>query len=221
MAVRAFLSSLFIAGILSQSAVFAEKLPPIDEGNADPSFRAFRKQLLAAVKRRDREFIFSITSQDIHFSFGRGGSGLANFKNRFADPKRLLWKDLLDVITLGGSFEKQRGGEIYFCTPYVFCKFTGNLNGRRISAFDYVAILKPNTPIRQKPNTDSPVVEVLSYDIVKSDRSYSNPIWAKITTPTGKSGYVLERDVRSPIDYRAFFAKVNGKWTMTVFIAGD
>ena len=27
--------------------------------------------------------------------------------------------------------------------------------------------------------------------------------------------------VRSPIDYRAFFKKIDGKWRMTTFIAGD
>jgi hypothetical protein len=219
-----FLSSLLIVGILSQSAVYAEKLTPIDEGAADPSFKAFREEVLAAAKQRDKEFIFSISASNIKYTFGRG-DGLADFKkySGFSKPNDPIWGELIEVLMLGGIFKKTKDGKRYFCTPYVFCKDKDivKLNGQTVSAFDYVVILKPNTPIRQKPNADAPVVEVLSYDIVKSDHSYSNPIWAKITTPTGKSGYVLERDVRSPVDYRAFFAKVNGKWTMTLFIAGD
>jgi hypothetical protein len=37
----------------------------------------------------------------------------------------------------------------------------------------------------------------------------------------GNKGFVLARDVRSPIDYRAYFEKHKGKWQMTVFVAGD
>jgi hypothetical protein len=225
MSVRTFLSSLFIVGIFSQGSVYAEKLPPVDEGATDPSFKTFREQLLAAAKRRDKEFIFSISAPNIKYTFGRG-DGLTDFKkySGFSKPNDPVWGELIDVLTLGGTFKRTEDGKRYFCTPYVFCRDSrdiGKLNGQNISPFDYVAILKPNTPIRQNPKTDAPVVEALSYDIVKYDRSYRNPTWAKITTPTGKSGYVLERDVRSPIDYRAFFAKVNGKWTMTLFIAGD
>jgi hypothetical protein len=222
MSVKTFLSSLVIAGILSQGAVYAEKLLPVDEGTTDLSFKAFREHLLAAAKRRDKEFVFSISAPNIKYTFGPGG-GLADFKkySGFSNPNDPIWGELIDVLTLGGVFEKTKDGKRYFCTPYVFCRDIGKLNGQNISPFDYVAILKPNTSIRQNPKTDAPVVEALSYDIVKYDRSYRNPTWAKITTPTGKSGYVLERDIRSPIDYRAFFAKVNGKWMMTVFIAGD
>jgi hypothetical protein len=37
----------------------------------------------------------------------------------------------------------------------------------------------------------------------------------------GKTGYVTSRLVRSPIDYRAMFNKIGGRWQMTFFAAGD
>ena len=37
----------------------------------------------------------------------------------------------------------------------------------------------------------------------------------------GKTGYVTSRLARSPIDYRAMFNKIGGRWQMTFFAAGD
>lgn len=123
MAVRVFLSSLFIVGILSQGAAYAEKLSPVDEGATDPSFKAFREQLLAAAQRRDKEFIFSISASNIKYTFGRG-DGLADFKkySGFSKSNDPIWGELIEVLTLGGIFKKREDGKRYFCTPYVFCR---------------------------------------------------------------------------------------------------
>lgn len=43
----------------------------------------------------------------------------------------------------------------------------------------------------------------------------------KVTTDKGVIGYVSGKYVRSPIDYRAFFQQVDGKWQLTAFVAGD
>ena len=36
-----------------------------------------------------------------------------------------------------------------------------------------------------------------------------------------KIGYVASRFVRSPIGYRAYFSRKDGRWQMLMFIAGD
>jgi hypothetical protein len=48
-----------------------------------------------------------------------------------------------------------------------------------------------------------------------------NRYWRRVKTEDGESGYVAARDVRSPIDYRAAFEKVDGRWMMTFFVVGD
>ncbi|HSE31218.1 MAG TPA: hypothetical protein VLA93_06545 [Pyrinomonadaceae bacterium] len=57
---------------------------------------------------------------------------------------------------------------------------------------------------------------------------YSVPPWWSFPSsyPTtehrdGQSGYMAEEFIRSPIDYRAGFAKQEGRWVMIFFIAGD
>lgn len=38
---------------------------------------------------------------------------------------------------------------------------------------------------------------------------------------TGQSGRVETRYLRSPIDYRAIFSKVGGRWQIMMVLAGD
>ena len=45
--------------------------------------------------------------------------------------------------------------------------------------------------------------------------------WIKVKLSDGQSGYVAQEFIRSPIAYRAAFAKEEGRWLMTYFIAGD
>jgi hypothetical protein len=42
-----------------------------------------------------------------------------------------------------------------------------------------------------------------------------------VRLPDGRAGFVDSRFVRSPIDYRAAFARIDGRWQMTLFLAGD
>ncbi|WP_019502584.1 SH3 domain-containing protein [Pseudanabaena sp. PCC 6802] len=211
------LFSLSLVGSLYKGDAWAEKLQPIDEGATDPSFQSFRKELLAAARRRDKNYIFSITAPDIKYTFGRG-EGLADFKKHsgFSDPNHAIWGDLIEVLALGGVFESSDRGQKTFCTPYVFCKFPDKLD-----AFTNVVVIKPNVPLRKTPSANAPVVETLSHDIVQRNQEYRDSQWIKITTPNNKEGYVLHQEVRSPIDYRAVFIQVNGRWTMKTFISGD
>ena len=39
--------------------------------------------------------------------------------------------------------------------------------------------------------------------------------------PDGRAGFVDRRDLRSPIDHRAAFSRIDGRWQMTLFLAGD
>ena len=62
----------------------------------------------------------------------------------------------------------------------------------------------------------------MSYAILRLKEPGSRgEAWTALVLPDGRRGYVASRLVRSPIDYRAFFARSDGRWLMTLFIAGD
>jgi hypothetical protein len=73
----------------------------------------------------------------------------------------------------------------------------------------------------------APAVSVLSYDLVKVDYNHSvppdsvHPRWVRITTPSGRSGYVPGQSVRGVTDYEACFEKRGGRWWLTEFTSGE
>lgn len=197
---------------------------PFDEAPQDRSFKIFRDKLIRTVKNKNRAQLLAATDRNIQVSFGME-NGIEDFKkwwniNR-ADSK--LWDELLKVLEKGGKFIGT-GRDKTFCAPYLFTAFSND-----VDEFENQAIFGSNVNLRIKPHLNSEVITQLSYNIVKVD--YENSvttttdanqlIWAKITTLGGKSGYVSADYVRSPIDYRACFAKKRGVWKMTAFIAGD
>ncbi|HRH42597.1 MAG TPA: SH3 domain-containing protein [Pyrinomonadaceae bacterium] len=213
-----FLFLLFLPVVAQEKFVL-----PVDEASQDAAFLAFRTKLIEAVQKRDTKFVLSIVDKSIKNGFG-GNDGINEFKKQWKIYNRNseLWKELLIVLTHGGTFDKENKGSFY--APYLFTNFPDE-----IDAFEHQAIFGSNVNLRAKPDTNAPIVASLSYNIVKTD--YQNSIkspqnkeqfsWLKVETLGGKKGYVKPEFVRSSIDYRAGFERRRGKWTMTFFLAGD
>lgn len=191
---------------------------PVDDAKKDATLVAFRNKLVAATKRRDVKFIVSVLDPKIVASFG-GDEGIADFKRfwKISDANSRFWETFLPVIANGGKFlENDRK---LFCAPYLFAAFPDDLD-----SFTYLAIFGNNVNLRSGPSMKSPVLDQLSYNVVEpvdqGDR-IDKAEWIEIRTLGGKKGFVRSEFVRSPIDYRACFAKKAGKWKMTAFVAGD
>jgi hypothetical protein len=195
------------------------KLYPVDEGPKDPSFKAFRDKLIEAAKNRDTKFVLSILDPDILNSFG-GDGGVGQFKEKWKpdNPNSELWGVLLGVLSIGGSFDPKTKD---FCAPYVFSNFP------ELDGFEHSAIIGEQVRVREQPGLTSPIIASLSYDIVALPDRPVKPIkmdgtsWIAIKLSNGKTGFVSEQFIRSPIDYRACFSKKNGKWRMNTLVAGD
>lgn len=210
---------LFIIPIAAQEKF----VTPIDEADKDKTFLEFRTKLIEAVQKRDVKYLLSVVDKSIKNGFG-GNDGINEFKKQWKIYNRNseLWKELLIVLTHGGTFDKENKGMFY--APYLFTNFPDS-----VDEFEHQAIFGNNVNLRSKPDKDAPVVASLSYNIVKTD--YENSIksktnkdeflWLKIETLGGKKGFVKPEFVRSAIDYRAGFERRRGKWTMTFFLAGD
>jgi hypothetical protein len=219
------LCGLLFGTALIGSATQAEKLYPVDEGPRDPSFLAFRNQLIAAAKRRDQRFLLShldpqvLVSPLAVLSKNGYGRGIKDFKREYQleDPKSRFWEDLISILSMGGSFK--RGEAPYeglapagreFIAPYVRSAWPVR---RYPDTERYAAIIERDVPVRRRPDRKAPVVAVLSYDIVKTGEG--NDYWLKITIPRGKQGYVETDEVGYAADTEAHFAKKHGKWVMT------
>jgi hypothetical protein len=192
------------------------KLYPVDEGPKDPSFQAFRVKLIEAAKNRDAKFVLSILDQKITNSFA-GDGGVKEFREMWepGNPNSELWGVLVKILSMGGSFSKNE-----FCAPYVFSKFP------ELDPFEHSAIIGEQVRVREQPDLTSLVIASLSHDIVTITDPFE-PIkkdgrsWIAIKLSNGKTGFVSEQFIRSPIDYRACFTKKNGKWRMITLVAGD
>jgi hypothetical protein len=200
------------------SVAQVRKLYPVDEAAKNPSFFVFRARLFKAIQQRDTAFLVSILSPKIISSFG-GTGGIAEFKEmwKLSTPGSKVWSELGDCLALGGKFDKDGS----YTAPYIF-GFPEDMD-----PYEHAAVINENVNVRSQPRTDSPVLKTLSFDIVKVikwDRVQTKGdrrAWLTIQLDDGKQGFISDEFVRSPIDFRATFEKINGKWLMTSFVAGD
>jgi hypothetical protein len=194
-------------------------LKPVDEGPNDASFVAFRARVIKAVAAKDAGFIKSILYKDVHVDFG-GGQGVADFLKTWKNlrPSSEFWKEFGWALAHGGSFSKGEGpGLKQFWAPYTFSSWPEDLD-----SFEYAAITGDRVRLRTRPDSASGIASYLDYNIVKP--KYDNTPaakWVEVTTLGGQRGFVAAEFVRSPIAYRAGFSKINGKWRLASFVAGD
>ena len=192
----------------------AAPLLPVDEAAKQPDFFTFRAQLQTAVAKHDKSALLAVVIKNIQIGYG-DDNGIENFKKAWAidKPNSQLWETLGTVLALGGSFQKDGS----FNAPYVSSNWPNTADG-----FENVAIVGNKVNVRKAPKPDADVLQTLSYEVVPlAVNDHGNDQWAAIKLPNGKKGYVSRAFTRSSIDYRAFFAKVEGRWQMTMLVAGD
>lgn len=215
---------MLLAASASSAALRAARVLPVDEASKDPSFFAFRKQLIDAVHRRDSRFVLSIVDPRIDLGFD-GSAGIGDFKRNWKPERKGsdLWPVLEQALALGGTFEKSHGRQ-EFCAPYVTTRFPAGFD-----EFESAAITGTDVRVRARPEAGAPVVDTLSYDVVKvidwrgerAQTAATRNRWVLVRTPQGHPGYVRHEFIRSPVDFRAHFAKLRGRWMMTGLIQGD
>lgn len=204
----------------------APRLVPLDEAGAAPDFVVYRMRFAEAVGARDTSALYELMSADVHLSFGgaRGRSGFREMWNP-SDPDSDVWMHLGRVLGGGGLYEEGpipagdgRTASARFTAPYYFAAFPGD----RFDAFQHGVVTGPAVPVREEPEPDAAVLETLSYTIVRVPSF--EPLegsWIRIELEDRRSGFVRARQIESPLGYRAVFHRVDGRWEMTAFVAGD
>lgn len=198
------------------------KLLRVDEGASDPSWTRFKARLLEAIERRDQKFVLGVVDAKIRNM--SGNDGIAEFRKlwdlRSADSP--LWVELPKLLFLGGVFIKRDKGAYEYCAPYVHFKWPDNA-----AADASGAIIAGEVLMKAGPSAAAETLRVLSYDLVKAvdwevaDEDKENrQKWVKIQAGAG-AGYVPEEQIRSPLEYRACFARSEAGWRMTGLEVGE
>ncbi len=216
-------AALVLGAALALSANAADKvlrLAPMDEGPRDASFLKFRNDFKAIVARKDANALMKIVTPNIKNSFG-GDDGAANFKKMWKpqEAKSDVWPVLKLVLDMGGNFDSKTE----FSAPYVYSAFPSDLDG-----FETIVVTAPDAVMRDKPKADATVVRKLDHDILtivtpakKLQHEAGPSDWLEVKDAAGKHGFVVQHDLRSPIDFRAGFKKIKGRWRMVDLVAGD
>lgn len=219
---RSCTAALLVVAVLAGSgAARAEerKLPPVDEAAGDVSWLRFKKQLIGAIERRDKQFLLSILDKNVRNQDERT-RGVAHFRKQWeldtADSP--LWEELAKALQLGGAFIKREKRPREFCAPYLLGRWPADVEPVR-----HAAIISRDAPVQSEPSTAAPSLGRLSYDIVPvidwevDDKAPdARQKWVKIRY-RNRDAFVPEEQVRSPIEQAACFAKGPNGWRMTGF----
>lgn len=192
----------------------AEPLPPVDEAVRQPGFFSFRAQLMKTVAARDTQALLSIVSPHVRSSFG-GDDGIDEFRRSWAldSAGSRFWQEMAAVLALGGSFQ----GPHRFVAPYTYSEWPVTED-----AFTHVAVIGSNVNVRAEPRLGAAVIGSASFETLRSlEPGGETGNWTHVMLPDGRAGYIANRYIRSPVDYRAIFEKEYGRWWLTVFVAGD
>lgn len=212
------------AGVLARSKVI-----PIDEAEKDEGLLEFRNRLISAVKVRNAEFVLEAAVDELRGQL----RALALPKTAFAGPsyEAADWPELEELLRLGGSFTTTRGrvfGRREFCAPYVYSAYPQRdviafllekLAGRDENPTSLPSvILGSKVPARRRPEQDARIVEHLSHDLllVREERG-TPPDWYSVYLSDTVFAWVRAGQIRSPLDYHACFATIDGRWRLTEF----
>ena len=211
---RAWPLALLAVALLVATGGAQTALLPVDEAAQQPDFFTFRAQLQRAIATRDTAALLAAVHPDIKNSFG-GDDGIAQFRNRWAIESDAgpLWDELGTVLALGGAFHDADT----FVAPYVFARWP-----EEFDAFEHLAIVGSRVRVRAAASASAEVVDSVSFAIlpVATPRTPAKAGWTAVRVGR-RVGYVASGYARSPIAYRAIFAKGEGAWRLVTFVAGD
>lgn len=200
--------------------------PLVDEAEAVPDFLAFRTELIEAVVARDVNAIMDMTVDDLKFGFGgsQDRNGLRAFldvdaaafspeqQHELPAMRERNWDELETVLRLGGVFE----ADGTFIAPYTWAA----PKPADIDPFDVMFITGDGVALRDRPIRFGSVLTRLNFDVVTFRNWVTGTQFVEVEMADGVTGFVHRDYARFLVDYRAVFAKRDGTWQMTHFIAG-
>ncbi|MBL8231452.1 MAG: hypothetical protein JNL98_23355 [Bryobacterales bacterium] len=185
---------------------------PVDDTERDPTFRTFVQRLRTAVEARNTKALRKLTADDVICGPDKDDKGWKKFVGKWHpdDPQdRRLWLALADMLAAGFVREHPR----LYLSPYQVWRFPSGINRAT-----HLVIARDKSAMREQPSLDARVVATLSFDIVRSMgdavRGTGLAEWRPVRTLAGVEGFVMSRDLVSPLAPRAQFGLDRGRWQL-------
>lgn len=189
------------------------RLYPVDDTSLDRGFQAYVQRLRTAVEARDTKALRKLTDTE-EVVVGREkddkgwGKLVAKWRPDDRDDRR-LWSALTDILAAGFVREHP----MLYLSPYQVWRFPRHLNRA-----EHLVIGRDKAVLRAAPSLDAVPVATLSFDIVRrmGDAVKGTGLgeWAPVRTLDGTDGFVMTRDVVSPVAARAQFGLQGGRWLL-------
>ncbi len=208
-----------------------------DEAGPGSDFYEFRAQLREEVRKRNAEFVEALipeTGLTLGFSVPRTRDNLD-----LDDPTARFWLLLEKAIAIGCALEENpppynidSGSQIWVCSnvAQAFARQVPAPAGEEGVSWqiDRVVVVGDNVNARSQPSLESEAIATLTNAVVQLDRTRQLPetfdpidSWTPILLSDDREGYVYNRYVYSPLEYRAVFGKINGQWQLLGMPGGD
>ncbi len=201
------------------------KLYPVDEGPTDTFFYAFREGLMDIIEKHDKFRLLEVVDENVQTEFG-APTGVAHFVEKWnlasVKDSSAIWETLKSLITLGGTFDKDRKT---FLAPYYCATFPDTYDANTDGI-----ITGAGVRVRAATDLNSQILKTISYDIlpvlnweVKKDTIDGvADQWVQVRLSDKVQGYVFGKFVGSPYDYRVVFTRQpNRAWHLTALVKGD
>jgi len=203
---------LCLAAAIAAAQPAPRQLLPVDEAASQPAFFAFRARLAAVVARRDTAALLTMVDKEVRLGFG-GEAGHRDLQKTWQPNARhsRLWETLATLLALGGAFD----GADHFEAPYVFARWPKDAD-----AYKQLAVIGHQVRLRAAPSTEAAVSAAVDFALLERAGPDAGG-WTPVIAPGGTKAYVARALVRSPLEHRLVFGKVDGRWQVTAFVAGD
>ena len=136
------------------------------------------------------------------------------YRDKASEIRESNWANLESTLRLGGRFQ---GDGTEFFAPYTW---TVDLP-ESSDPFETYFVIGDRVALRDRPIQYGEIIARLSYDIVRLLEGGEGTPYREVELASGITGFVHNQYLRSSVDYRAIFVFDEGRWQMTVFIAGD
>ena len=188
-------------------------LYPVDDTSRDHAFQVYVQRLRRAVEARDTRALRKLTDADeVVVGREKDDKGwrklVAKWRPDDRDDGR-IWTVLSDLLAAGFVREHP----MLYLSPYQVWRFPRNLERAA-----HLVIARDKAILRAAPSLDSASVATLSFDIV---RRMGDPVkgtglgeWVPVRTLDGRGGFVMSRDLVSPVAPRAQFGFQAGRWLL-------
>lgn len=212
---------------IGYASPFSDAFQPLkvmDGAASKADFARYRADLLRVIGQRDAEALKSFLSPQIHYSFGVEKPGIAGFYSLWGPAKADsgLWKELAQVVKNGGSFDKNG----HFVAPSWYANWPGDREESKwgvVSDRTAKVYFEPNAAGKTLPEIGRCWVQINQNEANQKDRKYTCIDLPKSMQNPFKveSAFVKSEQVHRLLDYRATFARRNGRWELASFLAGD